>query len=117
MKAAKQIEKRVHVDLPITVSIEDQKDCSKVEAKGRVDDLSISGMRLTLPLPFGMVEDKAFDFDLDLPNPFSKIKGRGEVQWKKWDEESNCIQCGLKLEPMTLKQLTDIDAIVSELSE
>ena len=113
MKRPTTLEKRVDVDLPITVSIDDE----QIQSAGRVSDLSINGMKVTLPLPFGMIEEETLDFNLELPNPFSKIKGRGKVQWKSWDGDNNCMQCGLKLEPMTLKQLSDIDEIVNELSD
>lgn len=113
MKKLKAMDKRVDVDLPISVSLDD----NLVKSNGRVNDISINGMKLSLPLPFGMIEEETINFNLDLPNPFSKIKGRGRVQWKKWDQQNNCIQCGLKLEPMTLKQLEDLDAIVNELSD
>ncbi len=117
MKGPNKLEKRVKVDLPINVSIDDQTLRDKVATKGRVKDLSINGMKLSLPLAFGMINEEHLDFDLDLPNPFSKIKGRGKVQWKQWDEDKNCFQFGLALEPMTLRQLSDLDCIVNELSE
>ncbi len=117
MKGPIKLEKRVKVDLPIKVSIEDQTLRDKVSTHGRVNDLSINGMKLSLPLAFGMIEEKDLDFDLELPNPFAKIKGRGKVQWKQWDEDKNCFQFGLALEPLTLKQLSDLDCIVNELSE
>lgn len=109
-------EKRVNVDLPITVSVDDKKSKRKISSKGRVSDLSINGMKLALPLPFGMVDENSFDIDLDLPNPFTKIKSHGQVKWKTWNEKDKCVECGLELEPMTLQQLADLDCIVDELS-
>jgi hypothetical protein len=108
---------RVTVDLPITLAVEDETGQNQLYSEGRVNDLSINGMRVHVPLPFGMLEEELLDFNLELPNPFGKIKGTGKVQWKRWDENKNRMICGLKLEPMTLKQLADLDAIVSEVAE
>jgi len=112
-----QVEARVSVDLPIRFTYEDPKTQRKISAEGRVHDISINGMRVELPLSSEILEDNPIDFDLELPNPFQKIKGQGEIRWKRWDQDKNRTTCGLKLEPLTLKQLVDLDAIVSEVLE
>lgn len=117
MKPSTKLEKRVAVQLPVQVSIDNKQENHRLTTQGTVNDLSINGMKISVPLPFGMIDETNFDIDMDLPNPFSKIKGRGKVKWKTWDDKNNCVQCGLELEPMTLKQLADLDCIVDELSD
>jgi hypothetical protein len=108
---------RIDVDLPVRCVYEDEKQNRKVTLWGRIKDLSINGMKLMLPLSSEIIENQYLDFDLDLPNPFSQIKGHGEIQWKQWDKLKNYTACGLKLEPMTLKQLSELDTIIAEVAE
>ncbi len=112
-----RIEERVYVDLPVTFTYEDEKGIRKICTQGRIQDISLNGMRVELPLSSELIERNRLDFKLDLPNPFVEIKGHGKIQWKRWNDEKNCTTCGLKLEPMTLKQLTDMDIIISEVME
>jgi hypothetical protein len=109
-----QADERVSVDLPIRFVYEDPKSRRKICAEGRVNDISINGMKIDLPLSSEILENNPIDFDLDLPNPFQQIKGQGEIRWKRWNQEKGCTTCGLKLEPLTLKQLVDLDTIVTE---
>ncbi len=110
-------EERVYVDIPMTFTYEDEKGMRKISTRGLIQDISLNGMRVELPLSSELIERNRLDFHLDLPNPFSKIKGHGKIQWKRWNAEKNCTTCGLKLEPMTLKQLTDMDIIISEVMD
>ncbi|MCD4814246.1 PilZ domain-containing protein [bacterium] len=112
-----QREERVKVDIPIRFTYKDDSSTKKVTSSGRIDDISLNGMRVELPLSAEIIERDHIDFSLELPNPFMKIKGQGKIQWKRWNAEKNCTTCGLKLEPMTLSQLSDLDAIISEVME
>lgn len=116
MAISKKTEKTVGVDLPVTLSYNHKQSDKKTSVQGVVKDLSINEIGLSLPLSFEQIDENDFDISLDLPNPFVTIKSRGKVQWKTQDKKNSCVQCQLKLEPMTLKQLSDIDCIVEELS-
>jgi hypothetical protein len=117
MKNQRGSDDRVKVDLPITFTYEDEKTNRKISSRGHIEDMSINGMRVHLPLSSEIIENNHIDFLLELPNPFQQIKGHGKIQWKRWNADKQCTTCGLKLEPMTLSQLSDIDLIINELSE
>jgi PilZ domain len=108
---------RVKVDIPIRFTYEDDETNRSITSRGRIEDISINGMCVELPLSAEIIEKNHIDFDVDLPNPFMKIKGQGKIQWKRWNAQKNCTTCGLKLEPMTLSQLSDLDMIIDELLE
>lgn len=111
----KRKNERIHVDLPVNCSL--QGTSGERRVKGRVRNLSICGMQLDLPFLGPELSAKVVDFELELPRPFSRIKGTGEVQWKRWDEGQGTTTCGLKLEPMSLKHLEEIDTIVREVAD
>jgi len=117
MKKQRGLDQRVKVDLPIRFTYEDEQTNRKISSQGRINNMSINGLQVELPLSSEIIEKDRLDFDLDLPSPFMKIKGQGKIQWKRWDSQKNCTLCGLKLEPMTLSQLTDLDVIINEVSE
>ncbi|MCK5241143.1 PilZ domain-containing protein [bacterium] len=117
MKKQRGSDNRAKVDIPIRFTYEDEEKNHKISSHGRIEDISINGMCVELPLSAELIEKKHLDFDLDLPNPFIKIKGQGHIQWKRWDAQKNCTTCGLKLAPMTLSQLSDWDMIISEVLE
>lgn len=106
---------RVKVDLTVACTLPDE--TANREARGKINDLSISGMKIDLPFPPARLRSKLLDFVLDLPKPFSTIRGHGEIKWKRWNAGKGCTTCGLKLSPLSLKQLEEVDAIVSELQE
>lgn len=112
---AKRLNKRVAVELPIVCKLE--KQAQLLEIQGRVDDLSINGMKISFSSPLQTITSKLVDFILDLPRPFSRIKGHGEIQWQRWDANKQCTTCGLKLAPMNIKHLTELDAIITEIQE
>lgn len=116
MKKAKDSrqEARAQVDLPLLFTYEDKDSNKKITSQGKINDLSINGMKVDLPLSAEIFENNPIDFDIQLPHPFKQIKGQGKIQWKRWDAAKKCTTCGLKLETMTLRQLTDIDIIISE---
>lgn len=109
----KRMNNRIAVDLPVTCSIE-QPGNREQQTQGRVLDLSISGIQMDLPLSPAQVGNTVMDFVLDLPSPFKKIKGAGEIQWKRWNQDSQSTTCGIKLMPMHLEQLQALDIIIEE---
>jgi hypothetical protein len=111
----KRKNERINVDLPVTCNLEGR--AGERRLRGRIKDLSISGVQLDLPLHSQDLGPGPVDFELELPRPFSRIKGTGEVQWKRWDEGRGTTTCGLKLEPMCLRHLEEIDTIVREVAE
>jgi len=117
MKDPRRSDERIHVDLPITFMYENEHRNHKLSSHGRIQDISLNGMKVELPLSAELIENRSLDFAVELPNPFMQIKGHGQIQWKRWDAERNCTTCGLKLEPMTLKQLSELDIIISEITE
>jgi len=106
----KRMNERIQVNLPITCTLTD--NTTSRNLSGQIDDLSIAGMKISLPLL--KMKAKILDFVLELPHPFSRIKGNAEIQWQRWDSAKNRMTCGLKLSPMRIEHLTEIDTIVQE---
>jgi len=94
---------RVTVNLPVLCTVEHENKEQKTN--GKIIDLSISGIKIDVPLPSSELKSGIMDFVLELPYPFCKIKGAGEIQWKRWNDKSQSTTCGLKLSPMHLEQL------------
>lgn len=82
---------------------------------GVVQDLSISGMRVSLTLPPTLEHPKNVQYDLPLPQPFSPIHGQGDVRWIRWDNESHKTILGLEFSALKDVEQADIQAIVNEL--
>jgi hypothetical protein len=113
--SAKRLNDRVEVELPISFRLDTQ--AQPFEMLGRVDNLSINGMKISFPNPVHSITSKVIDFVLELPKPFKRIKGNGEIQWKRWDAEKKCTTCGLKLSPLSINHLTDLDTIINEIQD
>lgn len=111
----KRMNERINVDLPVACTIEHKHQ--EHLALGKITDISISGMKIELALPTTHINSPYIDFEVDLPNPFSKIKGSAQVQWKRWDSHKRNTTCGLKLEPMNLQHLLELDNIITEIQE
>lgn len=111
----KRMNERIEVNLPVTCTLSGKK--TERRTRGKIKDMSISGMQLELPLHFAHLTTKVIDFVLELPHPFAPIKGAGEVQWKRWNQKDKNVTCGLKLAPMSLKNLEELDTIISEIRE
>jgi hypothetical protein len=111
----KRMNDRIAVDLPVTCSVEHKNKSH--QGRGKIRNLSISGMQLELPFPVSHLSTQIVDFVLELPHPFSRIKGAGEIQWKRWNQEKQSTTCGLKLSPMSLPQLQELDTIIAEIHE
>jgi len=113
--SAKRLNKRVAVELPIVCKLEKQEQ--PLEMQGCVDDLSINGMKTSFARPLHAITSKLVDFVLELPHPFSRIKGHGEIQWKRWDADKQITTCGVKLAPMNIEHLSELDSIITEIQE
>ncbi|NTV51734.1 MAG: PilZ domain-containing protein [Candidatus Firestonebacteria bacterium] len=113
--SVQRLNKRVAVELPIVCKLEKQEQL--LEMQGRVNDLSINGMKISFSRPLHAITSKLVDFVLELPHPFSRIKGHGEIQWKRWNADKQCTTCGVKLAPMNINHLSELDAIISEIQE
>ncbi len=111
---AKRLNERVEVELPIICTLEKQEQ--PIEVHGKIDDLSINGMKISFSNPIHAITSKVMDFVLELPQPFSKIKGNGEIQWKRWDANKQCTTCGIKLSPLNIDHLAELDTIISEIN-
>lgn len=111
----KRLNDRVEVALPIVCKLEEKN--TPLEMQGHVENLSINGMKISVPLPLAAITSKLMDFVLELPKPFNKIRGHAEIQWKRWDSKKKRTAFGLKLSVLSIKHLIDLDAIVTEIQE
>jgi c-di-GMP-binding flagellar brake protein YcgR len=107
---------RMEVNLPIVCNIIDSKNQLEISSKGKVFNLSLSGMKISLPVNLSEIKPKIVDFFLKLPDPFQKISGNGHIRWVYWDENIQQTTIGMELGPLDSLHQTDIEAILNELS-
>ena len=108
-------DQRVEVNFPVVCTLENRRN-KKLLSEAKLSNMSINGMKIDIPLPPNMLKQSIIDIDLNLPQPFAKIRSHGKIKWKKWQKDKKHTSCGVKLEPLTLKQLFDLHTIIDEVS-
>lgn len=114
MRKTKNLEAEAGVEVGLPAKVKVRENHNSYEAEGKIRRLSLNSIQLDLPLGFGLLDEETIDFSIPLPNPFSTIRGAGKVAWKNWDHAERKMKCELQLEPMTLRELSDLEAIISE---
>ena len=106
---------RVDVNIPIVCTIENREEKIIISSLGNVRNLSLGGMRISLPVHLSTLHSEIVDYYLKLPKPFRKIKGNGNIRWAYWDEQDQCTNLGMEIAPLDQSQRLDLEAILSEL--
>jgi c-di-GMP-binding flagellar brake protein YcgR len=85
------------------------------ETTGKVCNLSLGGMKVSLPLPSQMPPDPDLWYDVSLPEPFSKLSGSGRIRWQQADPETQRLWLGLEFASLSVEQISDLEHIIGEL--
>lgn len=85
------------------------------ETLGKVCDLSLGGMKVSLPLPGQLPPDPDVWYDVSLPEPFSKLTGSGRIRWQQADPDQQRLWLGLEFNTLTEEQREDLLRIIGEL--
>ena len=105
--------KRIDVDLWVTVKLA-QKNAPDYPLLGKLENLSADGMRVSFPFWDDVFNSSNLSFILNLPRPFSIIKGKGEIQWKHWDARRQRTTCGIKIANLDQQHLRELQDIIAE---
>lgn len=104
---------RIDVNLHVTVTI-NSRAFPDYPLLGRLENLSVSGMRISFPFHVDVLESDDLNIALNLPKPFAAIRGRGEIQWKRWNEETQRTTCGVRMADLSKEHLLALKDIVHE---
>ncbi len=108
---------RREVNISILCKIENMDDKMIISSMGKVKNISIGGMRISLPICLSLFKTRLIEYYLKLPQPFIHIQGQGTFQWAYWDETSQCTIFGVEFSPLEGYQKEDIEIILKELAE
>lgn len=106
---------RLEVSIPVVCKIENINDKVIISSMGKVKNLSIGGMRISLPICLSLFKTRLIEYYLKLPQPFIQIQGRGIVRWAYWDETSQCTTFGVEFSLLESYQKEDVEIILKEL--
>lgn len=108
---------RVDVNLPVSCRFNSDKIRKNIYSIGSVSDLSVGGMKVSLPLSGDSLPDASLHYNLQLPSPFSGFSGNGEIKWQLQDERNQRLLFGLSFSSLSEEQQKDLESIISELQE
>jgi hypothetical protein len=104
---------RIDVDLRVTVTI-NSKVLPDYPLPGRLENLSEDGMRISFPFHMDVLESDQLNIALTLPEPFGAIRGLGEIQWKRWNAETQRTVCGVRMANLDEEHLLALKDIIHE---
>ncbi|MCD4812776.1 PilZ domain-containing protein [bacterium] len=107
---------RLDVDIPIKCKIRNHRNELVISSSGKVANLCLGGMHISLPFRLIKITARLIDYDLNLPNPFSEINGHGIIRWGYWDEENWQTHLGLELLPMETSPSEELENLLIELA-
>jgi len=108
---------RVDVNIPISCRFMDDTQSQNIPVIGSVYNLSLGGMKVSMPLPESSINSNSINYFLNLPSPFSKFSGNGKIKWLYQDQENQCLLLGMEFSSLNEKQYRDIECIVNELCD
>lgn len=103
---------RVTVNFPLASRFQ-----GAAEISGSVCDLSLGGMKVSMPLPAPMPPEPNLWYNVDLPEPFSRLSGSGKIRWQQEDPERQRLWLGLEFATLSDEQRKDLEHIICELQE
>jgi c-di-GMP-binding flagellar brake protein YcgR len=104
---------RIDVDLRVTVTM-DSKVLPAYPLPGRLENLSVDGMRISFPFHVDILDSDHLHIALNLPEPFGSIRGRGEIQWKRWNVETQRTTCGVRMANLDTEHMRALKDIIHE---
>ncbi len=108
---------RFKVDLPITCTVVDPRHYRTLSTPGQVQDLCLKGMKVHLPGGLIVRETAAIHYVLDLPKPYTRIKGNGKIRWTHWDEKKDYTLFGMETYFWSHAHRAHLEALLRELAE
>jgi c-di-GMP-binding flagellar brake protein YcgR len=104
---------RIDVDLRVTVTV-NSKVLPDYPLPGRLENLSVDGMRISFPFHMDVLESDQLNIALNLPEPFGVIHGLGEIQWKRWNTATQRTVCGVRMANLDMEHMLALQDIIHE---
>jgi hypothetical protein len=82
---------------------------------GTAYDISLSGMKVSIPIPVPLRRAKVLSYHLELPTPFSEITGEAQIKWARRSPDRRNILLGVEFNFLTPQQWADLQTIIQEL--
>ncbi len=111
---------RVIVNLPISCFFYERDNYhNQLMSNGSIEDISLGGMKISVPLPnqSKIRQVSQLDYQIHLPEPFQTISGQGEIRWSNIDLTQDLMQIGLAFTHIDQYNLEEITCIIEELAE
>lgn len=115
--ASKRKHSRVALDFSITCTFRDTNNNKVLTSPGKVYDISLGGMRVSVPIPRPMISSSTLDYKINLPEPFDSLTGNGKIKWSDRDDKNGLIMFGMAFSELREDQKQVIESIVEELNE
>lgn len=106
---------RVEVGLPVACVFMDPREDRTVTSLGTAYDLSLKGMKVSVPIPLPLRRTKALNYSLDLPQPFTEITGDAHIKWSRRSTDNASVVLGVEFHSLTSAQWADLKTIIQEL--
>ncbi len=106
---------RVDLKFPIYCIFTDNELRKEIKSSGHVQDLSLGGMCIKVPVPPHLYNSHKLHYALHLPEPFNTITGQGTVKWSKFDSQHHSLLLGMAFVRMNEAYRKDIESILAEL--
>lgn len=108
---------RVDVNLLVSCFFSSDKIQKNIYTMGSVSDLSVGGMKVSLPFSGDSLPATPIHYSLQLPAPFSRLSGNGKVMWQRQDASNQRLLFGLAFSSLNYEQRKDLECIIDELQE
>jgi c-di-GMP-binding flagellar brake protein YcgR len=108
--------KRIDVSLPIFCKFSNAGGKKVVSSIGKVENLSLGGMKIKLPLHCPEFQSHIMDYLLELPKPYRQIKGKARIVWAYWNQQNQTTEVGMEMSVLDHTQRDDLETILCELS-
>jgi hypothetical protein len=106
---------RVEVGLPVACVFIDPGDEQTVTSHGTAFDLSLKGMKVSVPIPLPLRKARALNYYLDLPKPFTEITGNAHIKWTRRSPDNRSVVLGVEFHSLSDEQWSDLQTIIQEL--
>lgn len=106
---------RVEVGLPVACVFVDPAEDRTVASLGTAYDLSLKGMKVSVPIPLPLRRTRTLNYSLDLPKPFTEITGDAHIKWSRRSSDRNSVVLGVEFHSLTSAQWADLQTILQEL--
>ncbi len=107
---------RVDIDFPISCTFIDARTQAVITSAGQVLNISLGGMRISVPIPKPMIDSSSLTYRLTLPEPFSTLTGKGHIKWSDRDDDKQVIIFGMAFENINPEHQELINNLVDELN-